>query len=391
MTREEVSKHIRESPNNNHLLILSTGFGKTKLAIDLLERVMLDHHSILIVVPRLVLIENWKEELTKFGFSHYIPNITFITYNSLHKQIGKHYTYVIYDECHHISERCKEILPNIFSANNCFLSATVSIPLKWWITTNYKDVMVVEVNLRDAIDNEVLPDPKVILLPLTLDYINPTETLKKEFKGRKHTVTCMYKDRWKYLKNYNCIIRCTPSQYHQEISADIEYWKKRAQGNQVLKNKWLKLCGDRLKWLSNQKNETILLLLRKLKDYRTLTFCNSIEQTELLGKHCINSKNKKAINNLEMFNNKKIKHITSCSMLNEGINLSDCKVGIFASLNSSDTLVCQKNGRLLRHKEPVIIIPYYKNTREEEVVSKMLENYNPELVQKITNLNDLKI
>ena len=42
MNREEVSKHIRESPNNNHLLILSTGFGKSKLAIDLLERVMLD-------------------------------------------------------------------------------------------------------------------------------------------------------------------------------------------------------------------------------------------------------------------------------------------------------------------------------------------------------------
>lgn len=391
MNREEVSKHIRESPNNNHLLILSTGFGKTKLAIDLLERVMLDHHSILIVVPRLVLIENWKEELTKFGFSHYIPNITFTTYNSLHKYVGKHYTYVIYDECHHISERCKEILPNIFGANNCFLSATVSVPLKWWITTNYENVMVVEVNLRDAIDNEVLPDPKVILLPLTLDYINPTETLTKEFKGRKHTVTCMYKDRWKYLKNYNCIIRCTPSQYHQEISADIEYWKKRAQGNQVLKNKWLKLCGDRLKWLSNQKNETILLLLKKLKDYRTLTFCNSIEQTELLGKHCINSKNKNAINNLEMFNNKKIKHITSVNMLNEGCNLTDCRIGIFASLNSSDTLVRQKNGRLLRHKEPVIIIPYYKHTREEELVEKMLENYNSELITTIYSIEGITI
>lgn len=391
MTREEVSKHIRESPNNNHLLILSTGFGKTKLAIDLLERVMLNHHSILIVVPRLVLIENWKEELTKFGFSHYIPRITFTTYNSLHKQIGKHYTYVIYDECHHISERCKELLPNIFGANNCFLSATVSIPLKWWITTNYEDVMVVEVNLRDAIDNEVLPDPKVILLPLTLDYVNPTETLTKEFKGRKHTITCMYKDRWKYLKNYNCIIRCTPSQYYQEISADIEYWKKRAQGNQVLKNKWLKLCGDRLKWLSNQKNETILLLLKKLKDYRTLTFCNSIEQTELLGKHCINSKNKNAINNLEMFNNKKIKHITSVNMLNEGINLTDCKIGIYVSLNSSDILIKQKTGRILRHKEPVIIISYYKHTREAELVEKMLENYNSELITTVNNIEDIII
>jgi hypothetical protein len=54
-------------------------------------------------------------------------------------------------------------------------------------------------------------------------------------------------------------------------------------------------------------------------------------------------------------------------------------------------MIFQRLGRILRHKEPVIIIPYYKNTREEEIVSKMLENYNPELVKKITNLKDLKI
>lgn len=391
MTREEASKHIRESPNKNYLLILPTGMGKTRLALELFDKIMLEHQPILIVVPRLVLIDNWKEEINKFGFSHYLPDITFTTYNSLHKHVDKNWMYVIYDECHHISDRCKEILPSIYSEYNCFLSATVNIPLKWWITTTYTNVKVLEVNLRDAINNEVLPDPKVILLPLTLDYINPTEELIKEFKSRKHWVTCMYRDRWKYLKTYNCKIRCTPSQYHAEISADIEYWKKRAQGNQVLKNKWLKLCGDRLKWLSNQKNETILLLLKKLKDYRTLTFCNSIDQTELLGKHCINSKNKNAINNLEMFNNKKIKHITSVNMLNEGCNLTDCRIGIYASLNSSDTLIKQKTGRILRHKEPVIIIPYYKHTREEELVEKMLENYNSELITTVNNIEDIII
>jgi hypothetical protein len=47
--------------------------------------------------------------------------------------------------------------------------------------------------------------------------------------------------------------------------------------------------------------------------------------------------------------------------------------------------------RILRHKEPVIIIPYYKNTREEEVVVKMIENYNKELIQVIKNINDIKI
>ena len=90
-----------------------------------------------------------------------------------------------------------------------------------------------------------------------------------------------------------------------------------------------------------------------------------------------------------MFNNKKIKHITSVNMLNEGMNLTDCKVGIYACLNSSETLIKQKTGRLLRHKNPIIIIPYYINTREEELVKQMLENYNPELISTITKFEDI--
>ena len=109
MTREEVTKHIRESPKNNFLLILSTGFGKTRCAIDLMDNKVQLGLPVLIVIPRLVLIENWKKELIKFGFEDYIQYITFTTYNSLHKHINKHWSYVVYDECHHLSERCKEI------------------------------------------------------------------------------------------------------------------------------------------------------------------------------------------------------------------------------------------------------------------------------------------
>lgn len=47
--------------------------------------------------------------------------------------------------------------------------------------------------------------------------------------------------------------------------------------------------------------------------------------------------------------------------------------------------------RLLRHKDPIIIIPYFKGTREEELVAKMLEDYNPELVTKLTSLTELKL
>lgn len=73
------------------------------------------------------------------------------------------------------------------------------------------------------------------------------------------------------------------------------------------------------------------------------------------------------------------------------MNLVNCQVGIYANLNSSDTIVKQRMGRLLRHKNPVLIVPYFVGTRDEELVSKMLENYNPKLVTVINDYKKIKI
>lgn len=73
------------------------------------------------------------------------------------------------------------------------------------------------------------------------------------------------------------------------------------------------------------------------------------------------------------------------------MNLVNCRVGVYAILNSSERMIKQKLGRLLRHPNPIIIIPFYKNTRDEEIVNKMLEDYNQELVSTITDLKDLTL
>ena len=73
------------------------------------------------------------------------------------------------------------------------------------------------------------------------------------------------------------------------------------------------------------------------------------------------------------------------------MNLVNCQVGIYANLNSSETIVKQRMGRLLRHKNPVLIVPYFVGTRDEELVVKMLENYNPKLVTVINDYKKIKI
>jgi superfamily II DNA or RNA helicase len=78
-------------------------------------------------------------------------------------------------------------------------------------------------------------------------------------------------------------------------------------------------------------------------------------------------------------------------MLDEGVNLSDCRIGVYAVLNNSERMITQKLGRLLRHSNPIIIIPYFLGTRDEELVNKMILDYNPELVKVINNVNQIKL
>ena len=92
-----------------------------------------------------------------------------------------------------------------------------------------------------------------------------------------------------------------------------------------------------------------------------------------------------------MFNSNKIKHITACNILNEGVNLTNCRVGIFCNLNSSEIIVKQRVGRILRHKSPVIIIPYFENTREEELVQKMIEEYDKDSIIIVDSINGIKL
>lgn len=71
------------------------------------------------------------------------------------------------------------------------------------------------------------------------------------------------------------------------------------------------------------------------------------------------------------------------------VNLTNCRIGVYATLNSSDRMIVQKMGRLLRHPNPIIIIPYFKYTRDEEIVKKMCENYNEELITTINDLSEI--
>lgn len=379
MTREEVNSLALSKIDGTKCLILEliTGMGKTKVAIDLMnhicDRVFENDNSptsILILVAKIVHKQTWKEEIEKWGGikSDYI---TIECYESLKNYENFRFDVVVADEMQHLSEARLEVL-NTININEAFigLSATIKRDMRDYFINNY-DAEVIKCGLREAVEDEVLPEPTVYLIPLSLDEKNYCFKIKKF--GRD--------------------IITTQKGYYDTVSSLVDWYKNKYfnSRNERIKNLWLSTAGKRLKWCAEQKESLVSSLLDKFRNYKTLTFCSSIEQSERLGKYNITSKNKSSIKNLEMFNANKIKHITAVNILNEGVNLTNCRIGIFCNLNSSEIIVKQRVGRILRHKSPVIIIPYFVNTREEELVEKMIEEYDKDSIMIIDSINDIKL
>lgn len=390
MNRGEITDKLLSSKSNSFILELATGTGKTLLALKKISQWHIKGNPILIVIPKLVLISNWKAEIKKFNLDSLLEDITFVTYVSLPKHTGKSYECLIADEAHHTSERCMGALKYIKCKHILALSATLKRDHIFFFTHNYKAELL-KVNTKEAIDSNILPDPKILLIPLKLDNKHVNCIIEKNIKKTTNPLlikTISFSEKWKY-KTYKGPLRilCTAQQYYGDITGLIEWYKQKGMHNAVMKNLWLHKAGERLKWLACQKEELARELIRQLKDYRLIAFCPSIEGSNKLGCSCVNSK--VGTENLNRFNSKKIKHIACIDMLTEGANLSDCKIAIFQMINSSQRLQVQKIGRALRHKKPVLVFPYYINTREEEIINTLIKDYNQTLINRV-NVEEIK-
>lgn len=398
MTREEVyTECLTKLEKSDFLLLeLATGFGKTHNAILLINHLVETkyqgkHTSMLLLVAKTVHKQTWKDEFKKWGGIN-VDDLTIECYESLKKHEYEYFDFVVMDEMHHLnSDKRMDLFSTLTYGNVIGLSATIPKKLKQYFQYEYA-AEVVTCSIVDAIEDEVLPEPQIILYPLQLDNVRPTESIELNPKAKGKTYYGNYNELWKYRKmKVHAIISCTPRQRVNEYNSLILYERNRYMRTRqdFLKNKWLFDCGERIKYLANLKNNIVLSILQRLEKERTITFCKTIEQADILGKYSIHSKNKDSDIIYNNFNAKKINHIVSVNVLNEGANLVDCKYAIFANYSSSEICSAQRVGRSLRHKSPVIILPYYETTREEEIVNTMIESFKEESIHKIYSLKEL--
>ena len=388
MTRDEIyTQCVEKIAKTNCLLMeLATGFGKTSISLRLTNYLLNSQWyegrkeiNILILVAKIVHKQTWADEIKKWGGINHSTakiNIRMECYESLHKCYNERWDIVLGDEVHHLSEARQKTLKGMSFGYFIGLSATIPQKLKMWFKYNYHSE-VVSCDIIESIDSEVLPEPTILLFPLQVENIRMSETIELNPKAKGPVVHGEYKDYWKLKKQkVHAVIKCTQKQKLMDLDKSIEWYKNKAMsGNQAMKQSWLYLCGKRLEFLADCKLQWVKLILHHLDKERTITFCKTIAQTEQLGKNCIHSQNKDATKVYDDFNNKKIDHITAVNILNENANLVDCRYGIFCNITSSEIITQQRQGRLLRHKDPIMVIPYYIGTREEELVKKGIEGF----------------
>lgn len=390
MTREEIYKECvnKISKTNTLLMELPTGYGKSKLSIDLATHLLSSKWytqnyvpSVLLLVAKRVHKQTWKDEMEKWGGIQPKSgkiNLRMECYESLHKCDGK-YDLIIADEVHHLASELRlDLFKSIKYGYFLGLSATIPQKLKQLFKYKYH-ADVVSCDIVEAIEDNILPEPQILLFPLMLDNRNLTEEWEINAKASGPIVRGTINDIWKLKKQkVHAVLSCTQKQKLLEFNKLIEWEKGKYMltRSEAMKQSWLFHAGKRLEYLADIKVPIIKDILMKLSRQRTITFCKSIAQAEEVSQHCIHSKNDESDQTYQDFNAKKINHISTVNILNENANLVDCKYGIFCNFSSSESVPWQRLGRSLRHKEPVIILPYYAGTREEEIAKDMTEGFN---------------
>lgn len=365
-------------------LEFSTGIGKTINAINL-QNIMTNKYSrkTYVCVAEIAHIQNWKDEYIKHGFEHLLSNTEIFCYASLKKYINKNdCDLLILDEVHHaFSDNRLGHFNEIRRLRTIGLSATISDEDKFAFGVTFGKFDLYTITMEEAIEMELLPKPKVYLIPLQLDNSIKSETI--EFKrGRNiNVIHCDYLQRntYIYAKNkyptLNLIIHCTQQEKYDYIDAEYN------RATMYKRTGWLRYGGIRKRYLSDCKTDKIKELCKTLQDdgKRFICFCGSIEQAELIGgDNCIHSK-KEVKSIIYKFQSGEINSLYAIKMMTEGVNLSGIEAAIIGQLDGTERPFIQRTGRSLRADYPEVYVLYFQNTKDmdylQNVINTIPEEY----------------
>jgi superfamily II DNA or RNA helicase len=393
LSREEAQKKAVDLINmyNNIILSWATGIGKSLAFIKIQEAI--NSKKTYIVVSETAHIDNWIKEYKKYNKEYLLESTKIFCYASLHKYAVDDLDLLCLDEGHHSTTDIRiELLSKVKSKKIVVLSATLTDDNKYLLKNLYGDFYEYNIELKHAINSNLLPEPEILLCELQLDDSNITEEIQVERGKKKERVpiNCTFKDIYKYLKitdypNISLKAQCTQKQKILFLQNEAEYYEKRYYytNQEFFKIKWLKKHLEIKKSLAEFKTPYIKQIIPYIENMRYICFCGSIEQAEKLSNNTIHSKKDSPLKVLDAFNNKEINNIFVINMLQEGMNLIDLEFGIIIQLDGTIRSFIQKIGRSLRSEYPKILIFYYNYEKDIGYLNKALLNLEEKYIKKV--------
>lgn len=426
MIKDDIQKQalscIMNNPSKASTIVMSTGTGKSKVAIDYLKESK--SKNILITSPRTNLKGSWRDELEKWGiFRNSVENPAsyiykkircFITIENIqtcykwNKEQLEGFDLIIADEIHTMATPKFSNLFQIAKELDITVVGLTGTPddRKRDKALFYQQYCPIVYRYLDSAKDGIVNKRKYIVFEYELD-----DTFQIEVKTKFKSWWAGEKKQYNYAQSQinkgerliRDILEVDDGEYVNYFGYAQSWYfnkttskeKKNAGGT------YMRGINARQEVLWNLNSTSILakrmstIIQETYEESKVLVFSSRTEQANKISPCSVHSKNEMDDNEmyLSQFNQGNIRELGSCYSLTLGLNLKNAGFAIMESYNSSDVQFKQRAGRTDRlpvDEDAIVIFIVVKNTQGEKWFNNSINFDDDDEVRIVKSLKEFK-
>ena len=352
----------------------STGFGKTRIGLTAIQKVLQKYPGIrvLVVVPTTTLKNQWQQQIDDWGF---IFNAEVQVINSVIKHEWTCDFLILDEEHRYNSDDFSKVFEKVKYKLILGLTATFErLDGKHIIMQKYCPI-VDKVSILECQVNGWVSQYKEYIVLINVDDIEEYKTLNKEwlqhFEFFQFSFDTAIKmtgpEGWKAKLKYRDELYKGPDETKKkEILQAINY---HSAG-------FMRTMTKRKAFINNhpKKIEIAKKIIKARSNKKIITFSNNVKMAEAIGIGDVYTgriSKKRSSTMIEDFNNANTGVLNTCAKANEGLDIRGLSVAIILGTDSSETKARQRRGRTVRKENDKVAEIFYiiiKDTTEEKWV-----------------------
>jgi len=368
--------------------VLSTGYGKSKVAIDIIKN--LQPEKVIILVNSTILRDyNWEEEFKVWKqHSYFKKSVELVTYQTAYKWKKEDRNlddyFIIADECDFAADT-DELSKFFYEYSNCRilgLTGFITESKRAWFDKHLP--VFTELTANDAQESGILNNIHFVFVQYELSQDPKSHKIEYLKHGKRTSFTQSESNAYDYI-NKKCQIEIGKSaKIHQDFMQGMltneEYNKATKNAEYAVR----RLTQERSDLLLNSVSartaaKGLIKHVRETQpDSKIIVFSKRTDQSLAIcgHNHTYNGKIPKKIreNTFLDFCQGKIDLLGVCDKVDRGVNINRLNVGILETFFGNDTKAAQRLGRLMRLRPDevatvYILLPYYMRKEKNQTYS----------------------